>query len=216
MAQDQENAILERNKRFQLERIATFSDALFAIAITLLIFDLKLPELNFSNASNFLSGLSRISYNFFGFLFSFFFIGMYWNIHHNLFFHLKGFNKKFIILNTLLLLSIVILPFTTKISFENMTFPDYPFILYALNHIFTGITFYLIISFIDKNRQLTVGDLKHQYIKYRKRRSVSLIFIFVIVIIMSFINSIIARFTPLLIIPLLGYLRNKYRDSEEV
>ena len=89
MNQNNENAIIDRNYRFQLERIATFSDALFAIAITLLIFDLKLPEIHYNNDANFLDGLSQIAYNFFGFLFSFFFIGMYWNIHHNLFFHLK-------------------------------------------------------------------------------------------------------------------------------
>ena len=114
-----EKAILAENRKFQLERIGLFSDAVFAIAITLLIIELKIPENESETAATFLQSFLNITHSCFGFLFSFIFIGMYWVMHHKIFFHVKDFTDKLIWLNIMMLLSIVIMPFSTAVAFED-------------------------------------------------------------------------------------------------
>jgi uncharacterized membrane protein len=64
----------------QLERLVFFSDAIFAIAITLLVLDLKLaPD------SHGVIIWDEIGPKLFAFALSFFVIGIYWLNHHQLF-----------------------------------------------------------------------------------------------------------------------------------
>jgi uncharacterized membrane protein len=61
----------------KLERLVFFSDAVFAIAITLLVLDLRLPE-----GSKAMFDLSQMGTKLFGFALSFAVIGAYWLYHH--------------------------------------------------------------------------------------------------------------------------------------
>ena len=64
---------------FQIDRIVFFSDAVFAIAITLLISGIKVPEVKGIEVTehNFLGELSSLLPKFLGFVTSFFIIGLY-------------------------------------------------------------------------------------------------------------------------------------------
>ncbi len=84
-------------KEFELERMILFSDAVFAIAITLLVIDIKWPELPES-----LAGLDKLHimkptiFSFLGFALSFFFIGRAWSIHLRLFRLLRKYDQGLI------------------------------------------------------------------------------------------------------------------------
>src|ERR1700754_1903439 len=99
---------------FQLERIAFFSDAVFAIAITLLILEIHIepygPEVTAWEA--FVEFL-RLIPQFIGVIVSFFLISMHWRRHHQLFGELTNYDSRLISLNFLILLSIIFLPFST-------------------------------------------------------------------------------------------------------
>ena len=77
----------ELKKEFQLERMILFSDAVFAIAITLLVIELKVPEIERAELTEgkLLMALAHMIPKFFGFIISFMFIGIYWTVHHRLF-----------------------------------------------------------------------------------------------------------------------------------
>ena len=66
----------ELKKEFQLERLILFSDAVFAIAITLLVIEIKIPD-NHENVSDklLLRSLGHLVPKFMGFLISFMLIG---------------------------------------------------------------------------------------------------------------------------------------------
>ncbi|MFX6201743.1 TMEM175 family protein, partial [Acinetobacter baumannii] len=73
MAQHHHEDLFENRKQFQLERLILFSDAVFAIAITLLVIEIRVPEID--NKTNVLEHLKDELWlrfpQFFGFVLSF-------------------------------------------------------------------------------------------------------------------------------------------------
>src|ERR1041385_4008430 len=77
----------ELRKEFQLERLILFSDAVFAIAITLLVIEIKIPEIprNVVTDDKLGEKLLELIPKFIGFFISFLLIGQYWIVHHRMF-----------------------------------------------------------------------------------------------------------------------------------
>lgn len=95
------------------ERLVFFSDAIFAISMTLLFLDLRTdPKL--STAQN----LVAMVPNFEGVFISFFVIGLYWMAHHRLFGTLRREDAPLRNVNLLFLASVAFLPFATKLIVE--------------------------------------------------------------------------------------------------
>ncbi|MFA7380449.1 MAG: TMEM175 family protein [Bacteroidia bacterium] len=73
----------EEKQKFQVDRIAFFSDAVFAIAITLMIIEVKPPHLEAeANNAAAIEGLLHVLPMFIGVVISFVFIGIFWFRHH--------------------------------------------------------------------------------------------------------------------------------------
>src|SRR6478672_11723927 len=105
----------ELKKEFQLERLILFSDAIFAIAITLLVIEIKVPELDRHTATDdqLAHSLGEMIPKFIGFFVSFIIIGLYWTIHHRMFGYVINYTRRMLWLNLLFLLGIVLMPFST-------------------------------------------------------------------------------------------------------
>lgn len=101
-------------------RVEAFSDGVFAIAITLLVLDLKLPH---GGSKDLLSTLLEQWPAFVAFLNSFGTILIIWMNHHNLFTHITRINNLFILFNGLLLLCVTFLPFPTSLVAEYFGHP---------------------------------------------------------------------------------------------
>jgi uncharacterized membrane protein len=101
---------------FQLERLAFFSDAVFAIAITLLVIEIQLPELE--NEADLGKALLALFPKYIAFLVSFFVIGRFWIGHHNAFSHMKTCDNKFVLRNLFFLMTIAFMPFPTALISE--------------------------------------------------------------------------------------------------
>src|SRR6185503_18293736 len=79
-------------------RIEAFSDGVYAIAITLLILDLKVPMTQDGHLG---VALLRQWPTYFAFLVSFAFIGIMWVNHHRLFNHIRRSDNRLLFLNLL-------------------------------------------------------------------------------------------------------------------
>ncbi len=123
---DLDEAASEHNASQQFERLVFFSDAVFAIAITVLVLDLKLPP-----GGDIVSDLNAMIPKFVGFGVSFFVIGIYWIAHHRLFGTLKREDGKLRVVNLTFLASVVFLPFPTSALAERPSVTA-SVILYAL------------------------------------------------------------------------------------
>jgi uncharacterized membrane protein len=95
------------------DRMTLFSDAVVAIAITLLAIDLPVPEGR--TTAEFLSDVSKHLGSYSAFLISFVSIAGSWANHHDLFHNTRRVDAKLRHLNMLWLLTIVLLPFATKL-----------------------------------------------------------------------------------------------------
>jgi uncharacterized membrane protein len=121
-----------KNSELQFERIVFFSDAVFAIAITLLIIEIKVPQLDHHAPDReYWLALVKLMPNFFGYFFSFFVIGAYWVGHHRIYGHIARWDYGLIWRNVLFLVAIGFMPFAT--AFFTEAFPPrfVPLVLYA-------------------------------------------------------------------------------------
>lgn len=69
----------------QTERLLLFSDAVFAIAITLLVLEIKVPELHHPTEEGLRQALADLLPKILGYVVSFVVVGSYWVRHHQLF-----------------------------------------------------------------------------------------------------------------------------------
>jgi len=90
---------LARAEEVEYDRVLFLSDAIFAIAITLLVVDLQVPDGPVQSGSLLRETLPQMG----GFALSFAVIGLFWIAHHGLFRHIKGLNRTLIMLNLLFL-----------------------------------------------------------------------------------------------------------------
>ena len=105
-------------------RIEAFSDGVFAIAITLLVLDLRLPEdtTDFSNAQLF-TALTRLGPTYLAFFITFAFTGIMWINHHRLFTHITRADTWLQVFNLALLLGVTLLPFPTAVLADHLGHP---------------------------------------------------------------------------------------------
>jgi uncharacterized membrane protein len=98
-------------------RIEAFSDGVFAIAITLLILEIKIPNAGSGDLSR---QLIRQWPSYFAFVISFAFIGIMWINHHRLFTHIKRSSNTLLFLNLLPLLGVTAVPFPTAVLAQHL------------------------------------------------------------------------------------------------
>jgi uncharacterized membrane protein len=97
-------------------RIAALVDGIFAVAMTLLVLDLKLPEgTKMSNDPAVWRQLFELTGRFSTYALSFIVLGMFWIGHHSLFHFVRRVSRDMLWLNLLFLLFITLLPFSTNL-----------------------------------------------------------------------------------------------------
>jgi uncharacterized membrane protein len=103
----------------ELDRIVFFSDAVFAIAITLLVLDIHVPEIPDRLVDEQLPGrLLALWPKYLSYVLSFVVILMYWMAHHITFRAIRRYDRTLIWLNSLFLMCIAFLPFPTSLLGE--------------------------------------------------------------------------------------------------
>jgi uncharacterized membrane protein len=124
-------------------RLEAFSDGVLAIAITLLVLEIKVPHLAApADGREALAALVALGPKFLGYLLSFFFIAVFWVSHHRFFRLIAQVDSGLLWLNVLLLLALSFIPFPTAMIGE---YPSNPvsLALFAVVLMLAGIAFNL-------------------------------------------------------------------------
>jgi len=104
-------------------RVEAFSDGVFAIAITLLILEIRVPHAG-GGGGGLWAGLRALWPSYIAFSMSFIVILIEWVNHHELLRMVRGVNYPFMFANGLLLLTITFLPFPTAVLAASLATPD--------------------------------------------------------------------------------------------
>jgi len=103
--------LLAREGHLEYDRVLFFNDAVFAIAITLLVVDLRPPAANVYAGTALREAVPSII----GFGISFAVIGLFWLGHHGIFRYVEAFDRPLVLLNLLFLGTIAFLPYPTEL-----------------------------------------------------------------------------------------------------
>ncbi len=99
----------------KLSRIESYSDAVFAIAATVLVLEIRVPLLRSHTPGAFWHALFILWPQFLAYVTSFLVIGIYWLNHHSVFEYLARVDRPIVWRNLILLLMISFIPFPTAI-----------------------------------------------------------------------------------------------------
>ena len=189
------------HKEFELERMILFSDAVFAIAITLLIIEIKFPELpeNYKTSLDLFEMFKHTLVEFGGFILSFYFIGLSWSKHLKMFRYLKAYDDRVIFLNLLSLLFIVTFPFTASGLTHLNPGVVLPMVIYIGNIMMVMIANFLVADHIFKRKPLLSipgHEADKQYIYLQsKYPAMVLTSVFVIMLAIFFLTNHSFKYT---------------------
>lgn len=181
-----------------LERIVFFSDAVMAIAITLLAIDVRVPELPPSSAAVELpQRLGALSPQIMSFVISFTVIGVYWMAHHRYFVMIRRFDGGLITINLLFLLFIAALPFIASLLGR------YPFlplgvIPYALDVSAIGLSLGCLWAYASHSRRLVDDSLDMRQVRLLTIRPLVPTLVFIVSIPIALVSPMLSTFTRLL------------------
>lgn len=149
------------------QRIEAFSDGVFAIAITLLILEIKVPHVE--SGKSLATELLHLWSSYFGYVFSFIMIGIYWANHHYIFHLYKKSNHYFVLLNILFLMSISFLPFPTTVLAEYVRDAEHrqtAITLYTIGLFLPAFAWLLMWLYASKNHRLIDKNLSPRFVSY--------------------------------------------------
>lgn len=112
---------------FGSERLVAFTDAVIAVAITLLVLDLKLPE--GVSDEDLYAAIPNLSRSLWCYVLSFVVIGILWMAHHRQYDSIRRVDGVLLWLNLLFLMSVALIPFVTSVLSDHAT--PLPTMLYA-------------------------------------------------------------------------------------
>ncbi len=154
-------------------RIEAFSDGVFAIAITLLVLELKVPHLPDGAPGGALAAaLARQWPSYVALVTSFFTILVMWANHHRIFNLVRKVDAPFLYSNGLLLLVVTVVPFPTALLAEYFEKPGarVAAAVYAGTYVLTGIAFLLLWRSAIAGRRLLKPGVSEEQIEEITRR----------------------------------------------
>jgi uncharacterized membrane protein len=188
------------SKYISKARLETLVDGIFAIAMTLLVFDLPIPHINPLTNIAFQNSLYSLLPIFISLVLSFILLAVFWSIHRRIFNQIRVTNSILLWINIIWLLFIVLVPFTAIL--EGMYGQKFILARVIFNFNMIGIALFLFLNcFYVNHSDLIYEKADRGKLKSSERTSLLFILIAVIALLLSSITSQWS-FIYLLIIPL--------------
>jgi uncharacterized membrane protein len=187
-------------------RLEAFSDGVFAIVITLLILDIRLPEVDYAHLGE---ALKSIAPRILSYVMSFVVIGLYWISHHNSFQLISKTNRPFLWMNIFVLLLISFIPFPTSLM-GRYPFQTIPVMIYGLNLLAVNITGFCMLFYASHRPQLLSPLFtKENFMKKQVPMYICTNSFYIIAIILSPFAPMISYFIYIFTILFLIFLREE-------
>jgi uncharacterized membrane protein len=180
-------------QRWDTNRIEAFSDGVFAIAVTLLVLDLSLPERDLDHFWNSVGGLwpSYLAY-----ATSFITIGGIWMAHHAIFRRLELANQTVMRINLLLLMAVAFLPFPTSLLAEALHHDvsvRAAVVFYGGSLLVISVLFWALWSAVARHPELLKPDVSDEEVRAIQRATTpNLAFYLLVIVVATFVPKVAA------------------------
>jgi uncharacterized membrane protein len=135
-------------------RLVAFSDAVFAITITLLVLAIRPP----TDYTHLLHSLATLWPSYLAYAVTFLFIGPVWANHHVMFDHIRAADRVVLLLNTVLLMVVAFLPFATSVlagAFRSGHGQRTAVAFYGIAFVVTALTFNAVWQYASRHALLS-------------------------------------------------------------
>ena len=150
-------------------RLEAFSDGVIAVAITLLILDIHVPALG---KLSLLEVMLKDGIHYLGYVISFTIIGLFWANHHYMFKYIHQTDHFLLSLNTLALMCLVFIPFTTSLLVTHFDdgYAKQAAMVYSASLLLTSILYNIVWWYASSHRYLLASGLTSQVIQQMTKR----------------------------------------------
>jgi uncharacterized membrane protein len=171
-------------------RIETFSDGVFAIAMTLLIIEIGVPHVEDNGGTTLFGALVAQWPSYLGYAISFLQIGIIWANHHNRFSFIERSDHILLFLNTLFLMCVAFIPFPTALLAEYIQTNEQTTAgaIYNGTLAVTAIFFTLLWLYAATNHRLVRRDLDAALLQAMTRRYMIGMFLYIFAFALAFLS----------------------------
>src|SRR6266566_9257307 len=166
-------------------RLEAFSDGVFAVAITLLVLNLQVPQI--ASASELVPRLGALWPKLLSYVLSFVIVGIYWVAHHNTFHYIKRSDRTLLWLNILLMMCIVFIPFPTALLGQ---YPEQrvSVVIYGGTLVITGLVLQLLWWYATSGYRLVDREIDPRLVQRATNRNLAAPLIYLLAIMVSFLS----------------------------
>jgi uncharacterized membrane protein len=170
------------------KRIEALADGIFAIAMTLLVLNLSLPQSVSPGSESLLKMLSGQIYDFLDYALSFMLLAVFWIMHHQQFHYIQRTDTRHLWISIFILMFVALVPFSTSIvgDYGVNTVAD---VFFEANILILGFLFLLNWMYATGGRRLVRHDLDERVVAKSIRR-------ISIIPIVSLVTMVVSVFSP--------------------
>jgi uncharacterized membrane protein len=174
-------------------RLENFSDGVFAIAVTLLVLNIRIPDTK--NMDNQLLNhvLLHLAPHLLTFIFSFLVIGVFWIAHHRIFSFVNIPDSTLLWINNVYLLFIALTPFPASILSENPFLPT-AILAYTITLFIIAMLHFILLEYILRNKHLKHPALTPEIYKSAQRNAIVGPICYILAGVGAFVNVYISFF----------------------
>jgi len=168
------------DETISVSRLVSFSDGVFAIAVTLLVFNLKVPQMSAGDVQAHLAKkILAMVPHFTTYILSFLLIAVYWTFHHRLLNLVTNLDNPFLWMNIWFLLLVSFIPFPSAL-YGSYPHEIFSFIFYIASMILVNGISMLMLGYASYNSRLVSKELPSTMVKYLFFRQFTTIFVFLL------------------------------------
>jgi TMEM175 potassium channel family protein len=193
-----------------LDRIVFFADAVFAIAITLIVVEISVPKVAGGDLAD---ALGDQWPEFLSFALTFLVVGTWWVAHHRMFRYIVRFDTRLLQLQLVFLMGVAFTPYPTNLLGNYLSSPT-AVVLYAATLAAVGYASAALWGYSTWDRRLVPKDLDPRLIEYFQARSLVIPTVFLTSIPLAFVNTDYAEYWWIWAYALTVALSRRYRDVQ--
>lgn len=202
-----------RGESPEFDRLAFFTDAVYAIAMTLLVLEVKITPIlrNADDPSVLWSRLGDLVPQLVAFAVAFILLGRYWMAHHSFFASLRAFDRRLMGLNLIYLAFVAVLPFPSSLVGE---YEQNPLSVIVFAVTLSSISGMETVLFAHAHRaDLLSTRLDRAAFRWEAVASLQPVAVFLVTIPLAFVSTTLTLLSWAAVAPLLGAVLNRFKPA---